>query len=188
MCNMENAQKNAKCTWSSQDCICSIFYLTTHLLIASLKRKTDNISIILRRITTAERARAAGMLQQYVSITLLFYIGHRWLNAGVRNAWRPENDEFCLIYRKLRHLSAGNQDLSTFSGQTSCRLPAPCPSILTALVPFSVVICFMMMQNDVCFSFKWNIQQMICKIKIATNAISRAPRAVVVSEHFPPCM
>ena len=40
------------------------------LLNASLKRKTDNISIILRHITTRERARAIGMLQQYVSITL----------------------------------------------------------------------------------------------------------------------
>ena len=95
------------------------FYLTTHLLIASLKRKTDNISIILRRITTADRARAVGMLQQYVSITLPVCIGHRWLNAGVRNAWRPENDEFSLVYRKLRHLSAGDLDLSAFSGQTA---------------------------------------------------------------------
>ena len=82
--------KNAKCTWSSKDCICSNFYLTTHLLNASLKRKTDNISIITRRITTAERTRAVGMLQQHVSITLAVCIGRRSLNAGVRNAWRPE--------------------------------------------------------------------------------------------------
>ena len=100
--------KNAKCTWSSRDCICSIFYVTTHLLNASLKRKTDTISIILRRITTAERARAFGMLQQYASITLPVCIGHRSLNAGLRNAWRPENHEFILVYRKLRHLSAGD--------------------------------------------------------------------------------
>ena len=86
--------KNAKSTCSSQYCICSIFYLTTHLLNASLKRKTDNSSIILRRITAAERARAIGTLQQYVSITLPVCIDHRSLNAGVRNAWRPENDEF----------------------------------------------------------------------------------------------
>ena len=103
--------KNAKCTWSSRDCICSNFYLTTHLLDASLKRKTDNIPIILRRITTAERARAVGMLQQYVSITLPFCLGHRSLNAGVRNAWQPENEEFSLIYYKLRHLSSGDRDL-----------------------------------------------------------------------------
>ena len=62
--------KIAKCTRSSRDFICSNFYLTTHLLNASLKRKTDNISIITRRITTAGRTRAVGMLQQYVSITL----------------------------------------------------------------------------------------------------------------------
>ena len=103
--------KNATCMWSSRDCICSNFYLTTHLLNASLKRKTDNISIILCHITTPERARAAGMLQQYISITLPVCIGHRSLNAGVQNAWRPENDEFSLVYHKLRHLSAGDQDL-----------------------------------------------------------------------------
>ena len=76
--------KNAKCMLSSRDCICSSFYLAIHLLNTSLKRKTDNIFIILRLITTAERARAVGMLQQYVSsITLLICTGHRSLNASV---------------------------------------------------------------------------------------------------------
>ena len=91
-CNdMESAQI-AKCMWSSRDCICSNFCLTTHLLNASIKRKTGNISTIVRRITTAERARTVGMLQQYVSIALSVCIGHGSLNAEVRNAWRPEND------------------------------------------------------------------------------------------------
>ena len=103
--------KNAKCMWSSEDCICSNFYLTIRLLDASLKIKTDNISISIRRITTAERARVVGMLQQYVSITLPVCIDHRSLNAGVRNAWRPENGEFRSVYRKLRPLSAGDRDL-----------------------------------------------------------------------------
>ena len=40
-------------------------------------------------------------------------------------------------------------------------------NIPTALAPFSVVIRRMMMQNVVCFSFKWNILQMICEIKNA---------------------
>ena len=109
--------KNAECTWSSRDCICSNFYLTNHLLNVSLKRKTDNISIIIRRITAAERARAVGVLQQNVSITFPVCIGHWSLNTGVRNAWRPENDVFSLVYRKLRHLSAGDWDLLTFSGE-----------------------------------------------------------------------
>ena len=69
----------------------------------------------------------------------------------------------------------------------TCRIPAPCHSIPTALAPFSVVIRRMMMQNVVCFSFKWNIQQIICEIKIAANAISRAPRAFFVFEHIPLC-
>ena len=73
------------------------------------QKKTDNISIIARRITTAERTTAAGMLQQYVSITLA--VCHRSLHAGVRNAWRPDSNEFSLIYRKLRHLSAGDREL-----------------------------------------------------------------------------
>ena len=103
--------KNEKCTWSTGDCICSNFCLTAHLLNASLKRKTDNISIILRRVTTVERARGIGMLQQYVSIVLPICIGHRSLNTGVRNVWQPEIDEFSLVCRKLRHLSAGDRDL-----------------------------------------------------------------------------
>ena len=78
--------ENAKCTGSSRDCTCSSFYLTTHLLNSSLKRNTDNISIILQRITTAERARAVGMLQQYASIKFPICTGQRSLNAGVRNA------------------------------------------------------------------------------------------------------
>ena len=36
----------------------------------------------------------------------------------------------------------------------TCRIPAPCRSIPTALAPFSVGIRRMMMQNVVCFSFK----------------------------------
>ena len=105
--------KKAKCMWSSRDCICNNFYLSVHLLNASLKRKTDNISIILWSITTAERARAFGMLQQYASITFFLpvCIGHGSLNTGIRNAWQPEIDEFSLVYHKLRHLSAGDRDL-----------------------------------------------------------------------------
>ena len=89
------------------------FFFLSHNSFAECftKKKTDNTSIILRRITKEERARAVGMLQQYVSITLPVCIDHRSLNAGVRNAWRPENDEFSLVYRKRRHLSAGNRDL-----------------------------------------------------------------------------
>ena len=87
------------------------FYLATHLMNVSLKRKPDKISIITWRITSAERTRAVGMLQQYVSITLVGCIGHRSMNARVRNAWRPENDEFSLVYRKLPLLSAGDRNL-----------------------------------------------------------------------------
>ena len=103
--------KKSECTWSSEDCICSNFYLTVHLLDDSLKIKTNNISISIRRITIAERVRVVGILQQYVSITLSVCIDHRSFNAGVRNAWRPENEEFSSVYRKLLHLSAGDRHL-----------------------------------------------------------------------------
>ena len=45
------------------------------------KEKTDNSSIIIRRITTAERARAVGLLQQYVSITSV-YATDSWMPAS----------------------------------------------------------------------------------------------------------
>ena len=147
-----------------------------HLLNASLKRKNKQTTI---PTSTAERARAVGMLQQYVSITLPVCIGHRSLNAGVRNAWRPENDEFSLVYRELRHLSAGDRDLSTFSEKKKrliCRLPAPSRSIPTALAPFSVVICRMMMQNVVCFfllneTFSNDLwKKNCCKYSLASSA------------------
>ena len=109
-CNLESAQKSKMHVGLARLHLQHFFYLTTHLLNASLKRKTDIISIIIRRITTAERARAIDMLQQYVSITLPVCIGHRSLNADVQNAWRLENDGFSLVYRKLRHLSAGDRD------------------------------------------------------------------------------
>ena len=87
------------------------FFHTNHLLNVSLKRKTDNISTLRRRMTAAEAARAVGLLQQYVSLTLPVCIGPLSLNANVRNDWRPANDELSLVCRKLRHLSAGDRDL-----------------------------------------------------------------------------
>ena len=131
------------------------FYLITNLLDASLKIKIDNISISICRITTAERAKVVGMLQQYVSITLSVCIGHQSLNAGVRNAWRPENDELvwfivnCDICQQETGICKHSREK-----RLTCRIPAPCHSIPLALAPFSVVIQSMMMQNVVCFSFK----------------------------------
>ena len=163
--------KNSKCTWSSRDCICSNFYLTTYLLNASLKRKTDNISIFIRRITTAERARAA--LQQSISITLPVCIGHRSLNAMSEMPGDPENGEFSLVYHKLRHLSAGHRQ--TFSGKTAyLSYTSTLPSYTNC--SYSIFCSHTPYTNVVYFSVKPNIQKMICEIKIAANAISQAPR------------
>ena len=49
--------KNEKCTCSSKDYICRIFYHTNHLLNVSLKRKTENISILIRHVTTEKRTK-----------------------------------------------------------------------------------------------------------------------------------
>ena len=49
--------KNEKCTCSSKDYICRNFYHTNHLLNVSRKRKTENISIIIRHVTTEKRAK-----------------------------------------------------------------------------------------------------------------------------------
>ena len=70
----------------------------------------------------------------------------------------------------------------------TCHIPAPCRSTPMALAPFSVIIRHMMMQNVVWFSFKRNIQQMICEIKIAAKALSRVSRAFFVFDHLPFCM
>ena len=69
--------KNEKCMWNSRDCICSNFYHTHQLLNVSLKRKIDNIPIIIRRMTTEKRARAIVMLQHGV--------GRRKVNHLTRN-------------------------------------------------------------------------------------------------------
>ena len=103
--------KNANYTWSSRVCICRICYLTIDLLSASVKRKTNNIFTIMRRMTTAESTRADGPLKQYVWLTLHIYITTRSLHTCIRNVWRPANDDFSLFRHELRHLSAEIFDL-----------------------------------------------------------------------------
>ena len=103
--------KNGKYTWSSRVCICSICYLTNHLLSVSLKRKTNNIFTIMRRLTTAEGTKADGPLKQYVWLTLHIHITTRSLHTCIRNVWRPANDDFSLFCHKLRHLPAEILDL-----------------------------------------------------------------------------
>ena len=103
--------ENAKCTWSSKVFICSICYLTIHLLNVSLKRKTNIIFMIMRRMTTVESTRADGPLKQYVWLTLHIHITPRSLDTCIRNVWRPANDEFSLFRYELQHLSAEILDL-----------------------------------------------------------------------------
>ena len=98
--------ENAKYTWSSRVCICSICYITIHLLSVSLKRKTSNIFTIMRPMTTAEGTRADGLLKHYVWLTLHIHITTRSLHTCIRNVCRPANDDFSLFRHELRHLPA----------------------------------------------------------------------------------
>ena len=60
--NYSGIQQKSTCkAGNAQNCICSNLYLTNYLLNVSLKRKTDNIFIILRRMNTEEKARATAM-------------------------------------------------------------------------------------------------------------------------------
>ena len=121
--------KNAKCTWSPRDCICSNFNLTTHLLNVSLKRKTDNISI-MRLMTTKKRARAVGMLHSkvlvYVLLKLPIGIGSKSLNACVQGACQPESGKFSMVCCKLQHLCQHKPDICKHSWDKwlTCRIPA----------------------------------------------------------------
>ena len=58
--------KNEKCTCSSKDYICRIFYHINHLLNVSLKRKAENISILIRHMTIEKRAKRIFMQQKGV--------------------------------------------------------------------------------------------------------------------------
>ena len=75
--------RNAKCTGSSRNCIYSIVCLTNHLLDVSLKTKTDNISIIIRRMSTEERAKAVGMLQRGAGIRQVSHFSREHLHIPI---------------------------------------------------------------------------------------------------------
>ena len=103
--------ENVKYTWSSRVCICSICYLTIHLLSVSLKRKTNNVFTIMRRMTTAVGTRADGPLKQYEWLTLHIHITTQSLHTCIRNVWRPALYDFSLFCHELRHLPAEILDL-----------------------------------------------------------------------------
>ena len=114
LCATWKVLENAKCTWSSRVCICSICYLTIHLLSLSLKRKTNNNFTIMLCMTTVEGTRADGPLKHYVWLTLHIHIIPRSVHTCIRNVWRPPNDNFSLFRHELRHLPAEILALQTF--------------------------------------------------------------------------
>ena len=68
--HIESARKR---TSPSRNCISSIFYLTIHLLNGLLNIKTNNIFTIMPRLTTADRARAAGLLHIRITLSCKVY-------------------------------------------------------------------------------------------------------------------
>ena len=91
--------KNAKCSWSSWDSNCSIFFLSHNSFAECFTKKKNRKHFHHPTAYYYSRGRrAVGMLQQFVLIVLPVCIGHRSFNASVWNAWRPENDESSLVY------------------------------------------------------------------------------------------
>ena len=134
--------ENANCTWSSRVCICSICYLTIHLPSVSLKRKTNNILTIMRRMATAEGTRADGPLKQYVWLTWHIHITTRSLHTCIRNVWRPANeDSVCFIMNcdicRLKSWICKHFCEKWFS----CLQPTPFCSIKMRFALLSVVTC-----------------------------------------------
>ena len=101
--------KNEKYTWSSRDCICSNFYFINHLLNVSLKRKTNNMCFIVRRMTPEKRARAVDILRQ---------------GAGIRQESRfPKMFTNPVSCWQMSQFTI-NQTETSFSGRQTFRKPA----------------------------------------------------------------
>ena len=109
-CEKWEVLRNDKCTWSSRGCICSNVCHKNHLLNVSLKRKTDNISIIIRRMTTEKRAKAVGIPRQCAGIRQVSHFFRECYKS------RSPTDKCC----SLRQTKLN----SSFSGRQSFRSPA----------------------------------------------------------------
>ena len=176
--------KNANCTWSSRDCLCSSFISQLICWMFQWKEKQT----FPPTYSIWERASTIGLLKQYELITLHICIGPQSLNVSVQFDWRPEN-EFSLVCCKLRHLSVGDQNkFCKHSRKKMAYL-----SYTSTLPWYTNGSCSLFCShtpsddgNVVCFSFKGNIQQRIFVTNIAANAASRAPHAFFVNEqsHF----
>ena len=110
MCKLGSAQ-NEKCMWNSRGCICCNVCHKNHLLKVSLKRKTDNISSIIWRMTAEKRARAIGIPRQGAGI---WQVRHFFFQECYKS--RSPTD-------KCRSLRQTKQN-SSFSGRQSFRTPA----------------------------------------------------------------
>ena len=100
---------NAKCTWSSRDCICSNFYFTNHLLNVSLKRKTNNI---LHHYTAYDN-RKGNKSQRYTTARC-------WYTT--RKTFFPKM--FTNPGLLLTNVAVYNKPNSSFSGRQAFRTPA----------------------------------------------------------------
>ena len=173
---------------SSRDCICSNFYHTHHQLTVSLKRKTDNISIIIRHMATEKRARAIVMLQPGAGRRQVTHFSRKCLQIPVSHWQMPQfttKQTELIIFRSPVISNADIQRSGAYADGHRKRY------VLLLLTKGFCSLCCSHTPYDggnvVCFSFQWNIQQMSCEIKIAANATFRAPRSFRIFEQFPRC-
>ena len=118
-CNVESAQKHKNARGARE--IAFAAFCLSHNSFAECFTEKKNIQHFHHPTTyyysreSKSRWYATAIRIDYVAC--LYEVSFsRSFNAGVRNAWRPEN-ELSLVYRKLRHLTAGDRDLYAFSGK-----------------------------------------------------------------------
>ena len=158
-----------------------------------LKEKTDNISFIIRRMTTEKTARAVGIPPQgagmrQVSLFFFFFFFENVINPGLlptdvavydKPNWTPHFQVASHFGRRPSTIG-GLCRRATYPIRIAVSRQRLLLSLCCSNTPYDG-------GNVVCFSFQWNIQQMSCETKNAAKARSRAPRAFCVFEHFPCC-
>ena len=92
---------NVNCTWSSKVFICSICYLTIHLLSVSLKRKTNNIFTIIRRMTTVEKVQEQLFLYNNTYGLSPYLTEMRRVPTVLRIDSRNRRQKFACMHREL---------------------------------------------------------------------------------------
>ena len=134
------------------------------LLKVPLKRKTDNISIIIWHMTTDKKARAVGIISNVVVVRQVCQFSQEYLQIPV-SCWQMSqfmtNHTELVIFRSPGILDASIQQSGAYAdGQHK---PYVYQHLAVAYKQSGSLFCSNMPYDDgnVCFPFRWNIQQMI---------------------------